>query len=133
MLYVSRYAAGGCFEQHTDKHALTVNILLRGKGAFEGGGTAFWREDIARARPKKAGLYRRRPYTFAGTVQHAPTLVVHANAGVGVVFSGIVKHAGRAVQAGLRHLLVASFSITDVPPAVCDTPVGVSQTAIGRA
>ena len=31
---------------------------------------------------------------------------------VGVVFNGEVKHAGRAVTSGVRHLLVASFSIS---------------------
>ena len=30
----------------------------------------------------------------------------------GVVFSGTVRHSGRAVSEGLRYLLVASFTIT---------------------
>ena len=30
---------------------------------------------------------------------------------VGVVFNGTVKHAGQVVTSGVRHLLVASFSI----------------------
>lgn len=111
---------GGCFETHTDKHALTVNILLDGGGtngeAFEGGGTAFFREDEDKAQQlRRAARLRRRPYTFASTVEDAPTVVVHPNPGVGVVFSGEVKHAGRAVTAGLRHVLVASFSIADEP------------------
>jgi nucleoside-diphosphate-sugar epimerase len=58
-------------------------------------------------------VHSRRPYTFASTVEDAPTAVVHLNAGVGVVFSGEPKRAGRSVTAGLRHVLVASFSSAD--------------------
>lgn len=123
---INRYSTGGCFETHTDKHALTVNILLRAGGenngdgssgtAFEGGGTAFFREDVDKTQQlRRQARLRRRPYTFASTVEDAPTVVVHPDAGVGVVFSGEVKHAGRAVTAGLRHLFVASFTIADEP------------------
>lgn len=115
---VNRYTAGGCFETHTDKHALTVNVLLHDGGlngdAFDGGGTAFFREDEDTTQKlRREARLRRRPYTFASTVEDAPTVVIHPHAGVGVVFSGEIKHAGRAVTAGLRHVLVASFSIAD--------------------
>jgi hypothetical protein len=97
---VNRYASGGRFEPHTDKMSLTLNVLLR-EGAFDGGGTQFWCED-----------------DLDGTMAilgwddgAAPTLRVEPGAGVGVVFNGTVKHAGRVVTGGVRHVLVASLSI----------------------
>ena len=99
---VSRYAVGGHFEPHRDKMALTVNILLA-DSEFEGGGTQFWRED-GDGGGGCSGQGEE-------DCKRGPTLCVEPSAGVGVVFSGTVKHAGRAVTAGLRHLLVASFSI----------------------
>ena len=87
---INRYSEGGHFEPHTDKLALTVNVLLA-TGTFSGGGTQFWRE---------------------GAEEAAPALLIQpALAGVGVIFNGTVKHAGRAVTRGVRHLLVASFSV----------------------
>ena len=41
----------------------------------------------------------------------APTLTLRPRLGTGVVFNGEVRHAGRAVRHGVRHVLVASFSI----------------------
>ena len=72
---------------------------------FEGGGTAFWAE------------------TDESTADQ-PSLVVHPNVGVGVVFSGTVKHSGLRVAKGVRHVLVASFSIKDdeVSTALTPTP-----------
>eukprot|EP01104_Vermistella_antarctica_P006741 TRINITY_DN17442_c0_g1_i1.p1 TRINITY_DN17442_c0_g1~~TRINITY_DN17442_c0_g1_i1.p1 ORF type:complete len:278 (-),score=41.77 TRINITY_DN17442_c0_g1_i1:283-1116(-) len=94
---INRYSVGGLFEPHRDTLALTLNVLLR-VGSFKGGGTQFWAEgedeadSVARA--------------------HDPTLCIEPTvAGVGIVFNGKVKHAGRVVTEGLRHLLVASFSI----------------------
>ena len=89
---INRYTEGGYFAPHTDQQALTLNVLLAPEGptTFVGGGTAFWREDM---RCKLS------------------TLRVQPQAGVGVVFNGTVKHAGRPVVSGLRHLLVCSFSI----------------------
>ena len=40
---INRYGVGGDFKPHTDKFALTLNILLT-VGTFEGGGTEFWTE-----------------------------------------------------------------------------------------
>ena len=92
--------------------ALTVNVLLS-SGTFEGGGTAFWREDsVTDSLFRKAGHAQ---YEDGST--DAPTLSVQpAGAGVGVLFNGSVKHAGRAVTSGVRHVLVASFSIRDGLP-----------------
>ena len=42
MLFAIR---GGEFPVHRDEQALTLNVLLR-SGTFEGGGTAFWRQDV---------------------------------------------------------------------------------------
>ena len=41
---INRYAAGGRFEPHVDKLALTINVLLADGCAFAGGGTQFWRQ-----------------------------------------------------------------------------------------
>ena len=99
---INRYSAGGFFEPHKDKHALTLNVLLD-SGAFKGGGTAFWDED-------------------SSSSADAPTLTVEPAAGVGVVFNGAVKHAGRSVTEGVRHVLVASFSIADAAPTAGARP-----------
>ena len=95
-------SAGGFFEPHKDKHALTLNVLLD-SGAFRGGGTAFWDED-------------------SSSSADAPTLTVEPASGVGVVFNGAVKHAGRSVTEGVRHVLVASFSIADAAPTAGARP-----------
>jgi hypothetical protein len=88
---INRYAAGGDFEAHRDKLALTLNVLL--SESFDGGGTIFWNEVPAAAAAKESKI------------------VLLPRAGVGVVFNGTVLHAGRVVTSGLRHLLVASFSV----------------------
>ena len=106
---VNRYAEGGSFDQHTDQEALTLNVLLA-TGTFEGGGTGFWRDDapVARVGPSEPG--RERGETIK---QGPPTVILQPGAGVGVVFSGTVHHCGLPVVAGLRHVLVASFSIAN--------------------
>ena len=103
---INRYTEGGYFAPHTDQQALTLNILLAPEGpkTFIGGGTAFWREDMR---------------------NKLSTLRVQPQAGVGVIFNGTVKHAGRPVTSGLRHLLVCSFSIC--------APTYVSNAAKKRA
>ena len=93
---INRYTAGGEFPVHCDEQALTLNVLLK-SGTFEGGGTAFWRQDV--------------PY--GGEPRAAPSVIIQPGAGVGVVFNGKVQHAGREVTAGVRHVLVFSFSITN--------------------
>jgi hypothetical protein len=106
------YSRGGFFEPHRDKHALTVNVLLGSAGdAFDGGGTAFWMEEQG-AREEDGGGGGIGGKQRAAESQR-PTLSLHPLAGVGVIFSGTVKHAGMAVTRGVRHVLVASFSITD--------------------
>ena len=92
---INRYTAGGEFPVHRDEQALTLNVLLK-SGSFDGGGTAFWRQDVA----------------CGGDPQAPSSVTIHPAAGVGVVFNGKVQHAGRAVTAGVRHVLVFSFSIT---------------------
>ena len=89
---INRYGEGGAFMPHTDSFAVTLNILLT-IDTFEGGGTTMWREPCSQP-------------------SAMPALRVEPSAvGVGVLFNGTMRHAGREVTAGLRHLLVASFSI----------------------
>ena len=144
---INRYAEGGLFPQHTDQQALTLNVLLSDNGTFDGGGTAFWREDAAEAAAPvetraaaelPAKQARTSPATAAAgapldcaapaypvplrnsaadadadAALRPPTLTVQPRAGVGVVFNGTVQHAGNAVTKGVRHVLVASFSIAN--------------------
>jgi hypothetical protein len=92
---VNRYTAGGHFDVHTDKQAVTFNVLLNRKLAdFEGGGTSFWVEG-SHPRPEKAAVR------------------VEPETGVGVLFNGTIWHAGEAVTKGTRYLLVASFDVAD--------------------
>ena len=94
---------------------MTLNILLSDGGAFEGGGTGFWRDDVAAetvAETSEPGRER------GETIKRGPPSVKlnpcpSTAAGVGVVFSGNLYHCGLAVTAGLRHVLVASFSIAN--------------------
>ena len=81
---INRYASGGLFIPHRDRHALTVNILLR-SGSFEGGGTAFWREGDATADQGQQGQQAGQGQQ-EGTEDESPTLVIQPAAGVGVVF-----------------------------------------------
>jgi hypothetical protein len=89
---INRYTAGGRFIPHRDALALTVNVLL--SDTFTGGGTQFWEEGV------KEDV-------------KSPTLCLLPRTGVGIVFNGTVLHAGRAVTGGVRHLLVASFSVVE--------------------
>jgi hypothetical protein len=103
---VNRYTAGGRFTTHTDKLALTLNCLL--SSGFSGGGTEFWCE-AADAEEPLAAL----------GANHSVHIQPHT--GVGVVFNGSVLHSGTAVATGVRHLLVASFSIAAVGSSEADS------------
>ena len=89
---INRYSTHGAFEPHRDKLAMTLNVLLSDTAAFVGGGTRFWREE-------------------EGDEERGPTACLLPQMGCGVVFNGTVRHAGREVRSGLRHLLVASFNV----------------------
>jgi hypothetical protein len=91
-------------------------MLLR-DGCFEGGGTAFWAEDENRERrscqnPDLRSLDPEHAKDQSGGA-YAPTVSVQPMAGVGVIFNGNMKHAGKVVSCGARHVLVASFSISN--------------------
>ena len=107
---INRYAAGGHFEPHRDTLALTLNVLL--STGFEGGGTEFWAED-------------------AGEDDDPSCCCLHPVAGTGVVFNGNVKHAGRAVTQGLRHVLVASFSVVKSSGGLSGWSGGDRAAAVG--
>ena len=116
---INRYGVGGEFKPHTDKFALTLNILLT-VDSFEGGGTEFWTEpNLGRGAEGQSkhsvteGHFREALARATGIIEREePALRILPNTvGVGVLFNGTVKHAGHAVTQGVRHLLVASFSI----------------------
>ena len=100
---VNRYMTGGHFPPHTDKQALTLNVLLQPRETFQGGGTAFWAES------DEDSTLEQQPSAL-----RKPTFTLHPDAGVGVVFNGTVRHAGQPVLGdGVRYVLVSSFSITN--------------------
>ena len=112
---INRYSDGAEFAEHTDQQGLTINILLRA-GAFVGGGTAFWEEGTTSRQGCRFGCStsnRRCRSCAALLLGDPPTLCLQSAAGVGVLFNGTVKHAGRPTTTGVRHLLVASFCITN--------------------
>lgn len=88
---VNVYTRGGEFKRHRDGEAMTLLILLDDQG-FTGGGTEFWRRGAESGGP--------------------PTVRLHPNAGVGMIFNGETFHAGTPCACGTRCLLVASFSRT---------------------
>ena len=91
------YEPGGAFEAHEDGYCVTVNVLLDA-GSFRGGGTAFYKNEVAEDGGVKAS--------------EAPAVLLEPKeAGLGVVFNGNVRHAGVAVTAGRRYLYVASFDL----------------------
>lgn len=92
---VNRYNPGGSIPVHTDNYHVTINILLSDPGVFTGGGTAFWQQ-----------------YPPGSPVpKEDPVAVVHPSQGCCVCYNGSVRHAGRAVASGTRHVYVASFSL----------------------
>ncbi|CAE8590769.1 unnamed protein product, partial [Polarella glacialis] len=99
---VNRYVKGGEFPAHKDGYDVTVNVVLSEPEAFTGGGTAFWSQ------------------TFFGRLDRffGTEILLKPPPGMGVVFNGGLSHAGRATESGLRHIYVASFSLT---------PAGVSK------
>eukprot|EP00930_Biecheleria_cincta_P032044 TRINITY_DN22233_c0_g1_i1.p1 TRINITY_DN22233_c0_g1~~TRINITY_DN22233_c0_g1_i1.p1 ORF type:complete len:318 (-),score=51.70 TRINITY_DN22233_c0_g1_i1:223-1176(-) len=96
---VNRYVKGGEFTPHKDGYALTVNVLLSEPGAFTGGGTSLWQQSSF---PPLGRLDRYLGREF----------VLHPHQGMGVVFNGKLSHAGRVTESGLRHVYVASFSLS---------------------
>ena len=68
----------------------------------------------------------------AFVANHAVTVhAQHVVAGTGVVFNGNVKHAGRAVTQGLRHVLVASFSVVKSAGGLSGWSGGDRAAAVG--
>lgn len=91
---INVYTAAGAFGCHKDHLALTILIPLTSSDEFEGGGTGFW-----------AGGRAEDENPFVD-----PAAVLKPDLGTALVFGGDVTHAGMPVDAGLRAVLVASFS-----------------------
>jgi len=94
---INRYKTGGDFEAHSDGYSLTVIIPLSKSGAYTGGGTLFWPE----------GPNGEREH------QGVCEVLVSPDRGTAVVFNGNIRHAGRPVKEGVRHLFVASFDLLE--------------------
>ena len=96
--YINRYTEGGCFDPHTDGHALTILVPLSTPEAdFSAGGTAFWSSHIATDSESAKSV--------------PPSLVLAPEAGTGIFWRGHMTHAGLAVSKGVRHVFVASFDL----------------------
>lgn len=104
---VNVYTAGGEFMPHRDHECVTLLLSLSSAEEFTGGGTAFWPPHLS-IEDAKLGA--------------PPSLVVKAPIGAVLLWSGVVTHAGRAVDSGKRVVWVASFSPRGrVPPAIRET------------
>jgi len=99
---VNRYVAGGEFPAHKDGYAISILILLSETGAFAGGGTSFWQQS------RFSSLQRLDRHL-------GEEFVLHPHRGMGVLFNGKLSHAGRRTESGLRHVFVASFSLSPPP------------------
>ena len=95
---INVYRTGGRFKPHEDKQSLTVLVSLSCPSAFTGGGTGFW------------SIEDRGPRSHGSVATSEPTVVVRANAGTALVFTGAVTHAGLPVTSGERMVFVSSFS-----------------------
>ena len=94
--HVDACGDGGGMEPHEDDESLTVLVALsQPTSSFEGGGTTFWAGEHA---------------ADAAARGDAPTAHLCPPAGTALIFGGGVTHAARAVTAGERCVLVASFS-----------------------
>lgn len=105
---VNVYLVGGHFAPHTDKQALTLLVPLSADGAFEGGGTAFWKDGHHRL-PGPPGAPAYEQGDARGWLPH--DLALRPPRGSAIIFGGNVTHAGLAVTSGTRHLFVMSFSL----------------------
>ena len=119
---VNRYTSGGCFPKHQDESWMSVLCLLDDQG-FEGGGTDFWVEhptegaDTGGEKKHDHPALRLHPGRVNSLAHRCTDCILVCRTdcgvlpapGVGVVFHGRMFHAGVAVAAGTRYLLVASF------------------------
>ena len=122
---INRYNKGGKFPPHRDALSLTISIVL--SDDFTGGGTLFWEEfdgltitdnitnsnDNVKYGNDDGGNSIIPEHAVNRKESIKPCICVLPKIGVGCIFNGTVKHAGRAVTEGVRHLLVASFSIVE--------------------
>ena len=89
-------------------HSSTAQWPLTSSDEFKGGGTGFW-----------AGGRTEDENPFVD-----PAAVLKPDLGTALVFGGDVTHAGMPVDAGLRAVLVASFS-TRTDASVADRCFGL--------
>ena len=110
---INTYQPGGRFDPHCDGYALTI-VLTLNPGAFIGGGTDFWNPVAGKA--GKAGKE-----TEKESCQRPPFLRIEPQpgaVGVGVIFGGNVRHAGRSVVEGTRCVLWHTKINPSPPPSI---------------
>ena len=100
---VNVYRSGGNFPLHDDGYDMSIVINLSPPGAFEGGGTQYWREmDDDKWQQNADGTQRREP------------TLIEPPQGSALIFNGNITHAGRATTRGTRHVFVSSFDLWPV-------------------
>jgi hypothetical protein len=114
---VNVYTAGGEFLPHTDNEALTLLVPLSPEGAFQGGGTAFWKDSEDELNNRIQNLYIKNEdgqskYNETDAKMQLPhDHVVKGAPGTAILFGGDMRHAGLSVTAGTRHVFVMAFSL----------------------
>ena len=106
---INVYTRGGDFKAHTDKQSLTILLVLSGEDEFEGGGTAFFSDDVV-SEWKTSRVEKQRVNDLSETPIGDPIQVLRPPAGTALCFAGQVMHSGVRVDSGKRVVLVASFS-----------------------
>jgi hypothetical protein len=118
---INVYTHGGEFAPHTDDFHLTILVPLSPpRGAFVGGGTAFWSKQTLLDQVANAmGMEQKSGTRTASNTedlckaarQVPPTLLEKPAVGTGILWTGTVMHAGQPVIRGIRQVLVCSFSL----------------------
>ena len=101
---VNIYTLGGEFGTHNDGHELTVNVHLDPPSSFTGGGTDFF------AKPGEQGCADR---PQSERRESTSQVWIQPPQGMVALFNGKLQHRGRVVQSGIRHILVASFTLKE--------------------
>jgi len=97
---INVYDRGGDFKAHTDKQSLTILLALSEADEFEGGGTAFYSDEVVASDQSN----------IADLGDADATMILRPEAGTALCFGGQVVHSGVKVDSGRRMVLVASFS-----------------------
>lgn len=101
---VNIYKEGGYFKRHGDGMDLTLLVVL--SDAFEGGGTAFFRDPDQEQHREGAE-----------SVDSAePAIIAKPPAGTAMIWGGMLQHMALPVTKGMRAVYVGSFDLKESDP-----------------